>query len=688
MIGGAVAMTISREEPVEFGPFRLFVSQRRLLLGETPVAVGSRALDILIMLVEHAGQVVSKQALMARAWAGLTVEEASLRAQIAALRRALGDGEGGSRFITNVVGRGYSFVGQITSRQREFGARPAWRSRFGAVADLPRRSTRMVGRDVDVRLIASRLAGHRLVTVHGPGGIGKTVAGLAVSDLVLPDFEDGIVFLDLSLLEPGGSVADALAAELGLIVQSQDPTPGIVNYLRDRRVLIVLDCCEHVLASAAAVADALVRETTLARILATSREPLRCEGEDVFPLSPLRSPPEAPPASLEELLNYPAALLFHDRIVSGGHRTELTGEELAVVANICRKVDGMALALELAAGRVGAQGLRETAALLDSHLKLTWPGRHSAPERHQTLNATLDWSYDLASVRERAVLRRLSVFVGPFTLDEAQAVGSDDAIDAGQVVEGLTQLVAKSLVVADARRTPTRYRMLDTTRAYAQAKLQGSGEESRTARAHAVFCERLLQRREELGDDGAGGSMLPEVLGNVRAALDWCFRPGGDLALGVRLAAAATRFFFDLSLLRECREWAERALSALGENADPHSEMALCSALGHGLMFTRGGGDASRAALERGLEIANAVDDKAWRFRLLAGLHMYQRRLGDFGQLLPIAREAQRLAVEMSDPLALSAAQAMLGTTQHLSGDLATAREALTASLRQPHSAR
>jgi predicted ATPase len=473
-----------------------------------------------------------------------------------------------------------------------------------------------------------------------------------------------------------------LASELGLVVQAEDPIPGIVNYLRDRRALVVLDCCEHVIASAAAVAEGIFRETASIRILVTSREPLRCEGEQVFPLSPLRSPPETSPASLEDLLNYPAALLFHDRIVAGGHRTELTGDELAVVAEICRKVDGVALALELAAARVNAHGLGETAALLDSHLKLTWLGRSAAPERHQTLNATLDWSHDLASVPERAVLRRLSALVGPFTLEEAQAVGADEAIDGGQVIECLGQLVAKSLILADGRRTPTRYRLLDTTRAYAQAKLVGSGEESRTARAHAMLCERLLRRREELGDEGADGGMPAEVLGNVRAALDWCFRPGGDLAVGVRLAAAATQFLFDLSLLRECREWAERALSVLSGEADQHSEMALCSALGHGLMFTRGGGDASRAALERGLEIAVSLGDSRWRFRLLAGLHMYQRRLGDFRQLLPIAQEAQQLAMEMSDPAALSAAQAMLGVTQHLSGDLASARDSLTASLR------
>jgi len=685
-VGLGEAMTIS-EEPVEFGPFRLFASQRRLVLGDAPVVVGSRALDILIMLVEHAGQVVPKQDLMKRAWSGLTVEEASLRAQVAALRRALGDGEGGSRYIANVVGRGYSFVAQIAPRQGAFGARPAWRSRFGAAGDPPRQPTRMVGRDVDVRLIASQLVGHRLVTIHGPGGIGKTVVALAVADLVLPDFADGIVFLNLSLLEPGRSVPDALAAELGLIVQSEDPTPGIVSYLRDRRAMVVFDCCEHVVASAALMAEAIFRETLFVRVLATSREPLGCEGEHVFPLSSLGSPPATPPTSLGELLNYPAALLFHDRIVAGGHRTDLSREELAVVADICRKLDGMALALELAAGRVGVHGLLETAALLDSHMKLTWPGRNTAPARHHTLSATLDWSYGLASVRERAVLRRLSVFVGPFTLDEAQAIASDEAIDSGQVVESLAQLATKSLVALDTRGAPTRYRLLDTTRAYAQGKLVGSGEESRTARAHALLCERRLQRREELGDDGVDG-MPSEVLGNVRAALDWCFRPGGDLAVGIQLAAVATQFFFDLSLLRECREWAERALAALGEDADPRSEIALRSALGHGLMFTRGGGDASRAALERGLEIAIALDDKAWRFRLLAGLHMYQRRLGDFGQLLPLAREARRLAAQMSDPSALSAAHAMLGVTHHLGGDLASAREALTASLRQPHSAR
>ncbi len=675
-------MTAADPDCVAFGPFRFFPRERRLLNGQTPVAVGSRALDILIVLIEQAGEVVSKRALMARVWPDTTVGESSLRVHIAGLRRALGESGATARFIANVTGRGYSFVGRIESRALSPVRPPPPRDPAGA---LPRRATRMVGRENDLGAIRDLLAARRFVTIHGAGGIGKTTVGLAVAESVLGAHADGVRFIDLGMRPPGASAADALAATLGLFVQRQDATPNILAWLRGRRMLLVLDCCEHVIESAAALAEAIHREAPHVAILATSREPLRAEGEHVHSLAPLAAPPEGELRDVAELLRYPAALLFHDRVVASG-QPGFADADVPIVAAICRKVDGIALALELAAGRVAAHGLRETAALLESRFNLTWRGRRTAPPRQQTLNATMDWSYNLISAQERAVLRRLAVFVGPFTLEAARAVAADEAIDEGHLIEAIEQLVDKSLVLAVVSAPVARYRLLDPTRAYAGARLEEHGEEAAIARRHAAWYRAVLAGLNAQGD---AQSLTREDLANVHAALEWCFSAAGDAALGIALAAEACGAFFELTLLRECRAWAERALAALAADpetgaADRRAEMALLTALGHALMFSHGNAAGARPAFERALALAQAQGDQASQFRLLAGLHMHYRRAGQFAQLLPLARQAEAKARELATPPAIAAASAMLGVTHHLLGHLGAARAALAAALRQP----
>lgn len=664
---------------IEFGPFRLSPLERRLVKNDRPVPLGSRALDILLLLVEQAGNVVSKQELLARVWPEITVEESSLRVHVAGLRRALGDGREGARYVANIAGRGYCFVGQITRRETP-------RAASSAGGGLPRRPTRMIGRDDDLRAITELLAARRFVTIHGPGGIGKTTVTLALLHERADIFQDGIRFLDLGLRKARNTIPDILASALGLMVQSSDPTPSIVNYLRDRRMLLVLDCCEHVIDSAAALAEAIFQEAPGVSILTTSREPLRVEGEHVYPLAPLGVPPVGAPVSATHLPDYPASCLFLERALAGGYRSALSDDDAHTVAEICRKVEGIALAIELAAGRVSTHGLQETATLLDSRLKLLWRGRRTALPRHQTLNATLDWSHALIADCERVVLRRLSVFVGPFTLEEAREVAGDERVEPVQVVEALAQLVAKSLVFADTSERTTRYRLLDTTRAYAQAKLAESGEEDVLARRHAAYYLNRLSRSgaEASAEPDRGEPLGPEHLGNIRIALEWSFSEAGDVGLGIRLAAGAAQLFLSLSLLAECRRWCESALAALRrEPRDLHCEMTLQAALGYSLMFTKGNSEQARAAHERALEIAEALGAPACQFRLLAGLHMYYCRMGDFSRLIPIARRAAAIAPALDDAVAIADAYVMLGASHHLDGSLGEAQVALQASLRQ-----
>jgi predicted ATPase/DNA-binding winged helix-turn-helix (wHTH) protein len=670
-------------DPISFGPFRLYPARRNLERAGSPIHLSARALDILIVLVERAGEVVSKKKLMARVWPDVTVDEGNLRFHIAALRRALEDGQSGARYVTTIAGRGYCFVAPISRSNA-----PRRPSAEGVFRDqshkLPAHLKRMVGRDETVEKISALLVAERFVTIVGPGGIGKTTVAISASHALLEDFEGAVHFFDLGPLNDPLLVPSAVASMLGLQVQSNDPTPSLISFLRDKRLLLLLDSCEHVIETAAALTERIFEEAPQVHILATSRESLRVEGEHVYQLSPLESPPDDPELTAVEALSFPAVQLFVERVAASGHPFKPSDSYAQIVGTICRKLDGIALAIELAAGRVSTYGIQKTATLLDSRFRLLWPGRRTALPRHQTLSATLDWSYDLLSGLERTILRRLSVFVGFFTLEGAQSVAAADGIDEAQVMVGVSSLVAKSLVTTD----NGCHRLLDTTRAYVLGKLIDSGEADKTAQRHAIyFCE-LLERNDT--DAPAtfeinGNSAYRQQLGNIRAALEWCFFERGDLQVGIVLAAASTRFFLEMSLWSECHRWSERAIAALDDmTRGTHREMKLQAALGLSLMFTKGNSEQARLALARGLELAEKLEDPLNQLRLLGRLHIFYGRIGDFHSALQIAEHSNAVALEIADPVGIVAAHSLLGSSYHLIGDQTSARRHLEAALIRP----
>src|ERR1700736_2460323 len=417
------------KDVLSFGPFSLFVAERLLKKGDEPVPLGGRALDILIALAERPGEIVTRHALISTVWPNVTVEEANLRFQMAAVRKALGDGRDGARYISNISGRGYFFVAPVT---RSTAARTVPVTGFATserVQKLPPRLARMVGRDDTVRALTQQLQEWRFVSIVGPGGVGKTTVAISVAHALIDGFHGAVFFIDLAALTDPEPVPTAVAAALGLIVQTQDPVVSLLAFIGDRKILLVLDNCEHVIGIAAALAERIVSEAPQAHILATSREALRVEGEHVHLLYSLDCPPEDAGLTAVEALRYPAAQLFMERAAASGYGAVLSDIDAPIVARICRRLDGIALAIELAASRVGSLGIRETAELLDNRFSLLWRGRRTALPRHQTMNAMLDWSYSLLSEREKVVLCRLSVFVGDFTLQAAGSVASetDDA---------------------------------------------------------------------------------------------------------------------------------------------------------------------------------------------------------------------------------------------------------------------
>lgn len=665
-----------RDDIVAFGPYRLFVAERRIEKSGAPVKLGSRSLDILIALVEQAGTVVAKRDLLARVWPNFVVDESGLRVHLASLRKALGDGQNGTRYITNVHGRGYCFVAPVS---RPSHAPPSAPEAGHADDDhrLPARLARMIGRDATVRTLLDEVTARRFVTIVGPGGIGKTTVAVALGHALREDFAGAVFFIDLGAVSDARLVPVVLTTAFGIVVRSSDPTAVVLNYLRDRRMLLILDSCEHLIEGVAVLAESIFVEAPRVHIVATSRETLRVEGEHIHFLPPLATPPDSPDLTGVQVLSYPAAQLFIERAAAGGFFPAPQSTDVSTIARICRGLDGIALAIELAAGRVGAHGLQETAAMLDGRFQLLWRGRRTAVPRHQTLCDLLDWSYDLLNERDRLTLRRLSVFVGDFTREAARAVTTDENEPAH--LDILSSLVSKSLVAAIAGPSAAQYRLLDTTRAYALEKLRESGETDAIARRHAAYYCDVLERNNVTTEAGTNG--VP--LANVRAALEWSFSEAGDVELGIALVAASAQLFLDMSLLSECHRWLQRAIDALdASNRGTGREIDLQAALGLSTMYTEGNSDRALVAFTRGLDLAEQLGDAERQLVLLGALQSFYERMCQINEALACARRGAAIAPEFADPAKVAAQYAALGICLHYHGDLEEARAHLEAALK------
>lgn len=675
---------VQAREIISFGPFRLVASERLLTKDGLLVGVGGRAFDILVTLASRPNEVVSKRELLARVWPDVTVEEGSLRFHVATLRKALGDGRGGARYIATVAGRGYCFIAPAarTSEQNE---EPPPLANF-LHSNLPAHPTGMVGRDDDVLKLSSRLHASRFVTIVGPGGVGKTTVAVAVGHHLIEAFGGAVLFVDLGMLSDPSLVATAAASMLGLSVRSDDATPALIAYLRQKRILLILDTCEHLIEAAAALTISIFTDSPHVHILATSREALQVQGEHVYRLDPLACPPDDPGITAAIVQRFPATQLFIERAVASGALLEGGDVEAAIVVTICKKLDGVALAIELAARRVGTYGLRQTAALLDRSLTLLWLGLRTAPARQRTLHATLDWSYGLLSEVERLVLRRLAIFVGHFTLDAALAVVTSATVDQAVVFAAIDCLVAKSMVVIHPIGAMMRYQLLDTTRAYALELSLADCEFADLAVRHAMYYQRWLEQTEiewENWRDAAERAPYFAGLNNVRAALEWCFGSSGNAQVGVKLAAAAAPMFWAMSLLPECHRWSERALLALDKSSRGGiAEMHLQAGLGTSLMNMQGEGEVALAALDRSLAIAEERGAMLVQMGLLGILNMFNLRGGDFNAALQFANRSSEIAASAHHPAVVAFVNCMSGRALLLTGDLAGARARLEASVR------
>ena len=657
-----------------FGPFQLDPGQRSLLRDGKPVRLGSRALEILIVLTGQPGELISRQLLMERVWPSTFVDEANLRVHIAALRRVLGDGSAGERFIATVSGRGYSFVAAVDSMQSATAE-----SAMGADApqethNLPAPLTRTIGRDNVVRQIATRLHRRRFVTVTGPGGIGKTTVVVTAAEMLIGAYRDGVCFVDFGPLAEPELVPTATASALGVSSPAGDPIANVLAHLDNKSMLIVLDNCEHVIELAALLAERILRNAPGTHLLATSREPFRAQGELLVHLAGLAVSPSGAKLSATEALAFPAIELFVDRATAVLEAFALTDANVGAVSEICRRLDGIPLAIELAAARVGHFEIAAIVEHLGDRFSLLTIGRRTALPRHRTLRAAIDWSHASLSTAEQTVLRRLAPFVGWFSIEAAIAIVSDALIPAAEIRSLLGSLVDKSLLTADIGGTEIRYRLLETTRAYAAEKLRPTSDAVMVARRYATYFLNVMRRAEtrwKLRPTADWLACYAWILDDVRAALDWAFSGSSDLEIGLQLTVASAPLWFQLSLMAEYGGRARLALDrlALMPTADAVTEMRLLVVLGHAIWYGTNDLVEMASVFSRALALAEQAGDVAARLEALWGAWASLRGRGDFRGALEVAKQYEALAKTAGDQDFIILGDRMLGLTYHCLGD-------------------
>jgi predicted ATPase/DNA-binding winged helix-turn-helix (wHTH) protein len=616
-------LPLSGETVYRFGPFCLDVPGRALMKDGGRLVVGGRAFDVLVALVRCGGGLAAKSELLEAVWPGVAVEENNLTTQVLNLRKLLSHHDPNTTYIATDAGRGYRFVAAIHTGDQPAPA-PAARSEsetqgksglhHGAQPDprpaaerhnLPGEITSFVGREREIADLVERLRHRMLLTLVGSGGVGKTRCALRVAERALAGspqgaathagatasggFVDGVWLVELASLpssnpnaggeQNGEAVAEAVCRALGLSVSGQrQATDVAVAFLRQRTALLVLDTCEHVLPQVAALAAAILKMCPRVKLMATSREPLGIAGESVFRMPSLPLPPHGEDPDAQACLQWDGVRLFVERAREAVSSYELTNADAPYVLSICRRLDGVPMALELAASRLRMMTPAELAARLEDVFRLLTGGSKAALPHQQTLRATLDWSHDLLSPSEQILLRRLSVFVDGFSLQAATSVCACGMIDDLEILDLLTALVDKSLVIADQSGASTRYRMLKATRQYARARQDASDEAALMPRL-AAFMVELYSRAEARWPTTPTEAWIAEFcpdVENLRACIDWAFTPscgapssntsacgGGDPLLGMRLVAVAGSIAEERSLAADMRRWAALAMPHL-----------------------------------------------------------------------------------------------------------------------------
>jgi predicted ATPase/DNA-binding winged helix-turn-helix (wHTH) protein len=663
------------------------LTRRELRTHGAPVPLGSRAFDIVEVLARSAGELVTKDEIMRQVWSGAVVEESALQVHISAIRKAFGSDRG---MLKTAFGRGYRLLGAWTIRQERISAAPVVLQIVPPtefLTNFPPASSELIGRTGAREHLGDLLSAYRVVTLTGPGGIGKSALALAVARSMFPIFQGDGRLVELASLSDPGLVPSAVASVLDLKLGGDEiSAERVARAIGDRKLFLILDNCEHVIDAAANLVETVVRLCPRTTVLATSREVLRIDGEYVYRVPPLAVPPEDQ-MEPEVILQHDAVELFIARTRTQAPDISLHGKNLPAIASICRHLDGIPLAIEFAAARAATLGIQQVATRLDDRFRLLTSGRRTALPRHRTLRAMLDWSYELLPDVERLLLRRLAVFPGGFTLDAAIAIVKDIGLDASAVIGGIASLVAKSLVVLH-NSGATRWSLLETIRVYALDKLAEHDEVNAAARHHAAYFRDLFAPASDIGSPLSDEDLARRVreIDNVRAALDWSFSSAGHSALGIDLTVAYAPVWLNLSLMVECRERSERALRGLERDATPNTwlQMWLLIAFGSALITDTGPSEQAQTVLTRALEIADILDDLDAQARALETLMAVHTSRGEYGKAWTTVERLWQIAHQIGDPAIVTAADRLMGITLLPLGRLQEAQQCSERVLQAP----
>ena len=659
----------------KLGPLQLDPEARVLTHEGVAVALGARAVAVLAALVSRANEYVPKSAILDAAWPGVVVEEANLAVQISAIRRVLARVPGGEGWIETLARRGYRFVGPV--------AAVAGRSVARVVADrkrnnLPALLTSFVGRERELAELKQLLPTIRLLTLTGAGGIGKTRLAQQAAAEMLDAYRDGVWFVDLAPLVDPALVTSALAQVLQVKEAAGQPLLAVLcNHLRTKEMLLILDNCEHVLDACARLTEVLLRETAQVTLIATSREPLHLAGERAYALGALPLPD--PKADLASIARSDAVQLFVERARQQRPHFDLLEQRAQGVAEICVRLDGIALALELAAARVAVLPVEQIVRLLDQRFRLLTSRSRELP-RHQTLRAMIDWSYELLDEAEKALFARLSVFAGGWTLGAAEAICGGEPIAKDEVVYVLIGLIEQSLVIAD--EDGDRYRMLETVREYAKEKLVASGDADAVRNRH-FDCFLAMAVTLEPKLKGADQVMwlhrFDQEHDNLRAALQWSLVAAGT-GEGLRLCGALGPFWMIRGYYAEGREWCARVLSKSGaelrtrERANGLQAVASLSGL-------QGDYHSARAWHAESLQIRRELGDRRGVAYSLNNLGIIAYFLADYTAARALYDEALSIQRELGDQYGIANTLGNLGLVACAQNDFAAARAYLEEGL-------
>jgi len=671
------------------GHWQIDLGRRELRARGMPVPIGGRAFEILEVLARASGGVITKEAIMKRVWPGAVVEENTLQVHILAVRAAFGADRD---MLKTVYGKGYRLVGDWVWREDEAtdAERPAQQASETPLSPLasgrlPLANAPLIGRDGAVQQVCDLVSAYRLVSLVGAGGIGKTKLALQAARAASASFAHGAWLVELASLGDANLVSSAVAAALGLELGSHRITAAsVAAALGEREILLVLDNAEHLVAAVAEVAETLLRGCPRLTILTTSREPLQCEGERTFRVPPLDVPPAdgLDPSTLPQVS---AVRMFLACMTAADPSFAPDEQELITIGAICRRLDGIPLAIEFAAARATMLGPATVLSRLNERFGLLTSGRRLALPQHRTLRATLDWSYDLLPDPEKRLFRFLGIFPGSFTLDAAAAVASGgDEAAAASAFEDISQLAAKSLLSRDATGQNDRWRLLETTRAYAHGKLVECGELNQAARRHAAFFRDLL--RPALAEQPSGEALraFGFEIDNLRSALDWAFSAQGDIATAVFLTAGFVPVWLQRFLISECGGRVEQALEAVDRMppAGALDTARLLTMLGFALLNTSGQAGRTRMVLTRALALAEDLRDSGLLLRILWAHWSLNFNAGDYRTARPVAERFLSIAEGRGDAEGVTVGHRLLGSTLHFTGDQKEAQRHLEFALR------